>query len=106
MIDLATRGRAYLETLVDRPVAVVGLARSGVAAARLLHASGARVSASDTKPLARLSEEARGLARLGVRLVAADADRLYTKWKDAVSRSRQWAWRMPLSVLEKKRLKS
>ncbi len=68
-----TRGRAYLGTLTDRPVAVVGLARSGVAAARLLQAAGARVSASDAKPLPSLSEEARGLARLGIRLVADDA---------------------------------
>jgi UDP-N-acetylmuramoylalanine--D-glutamate ligase len=71
--QLVTRGRAYLDTLADRPVAVVGLARSGVAAARLLHACGARVSASDAKPLAQLGEDARGLAQLGVRLVAADA---------------------------------
>ena len=70
--DLATRGRAYLDLLIDRPVAVVGLARSGVAAARLLHACGARVSVSDAKPLERLGEDARGLARLGVRVVAAD----------------------------------
>jgi UDP-N-acetylmuramoylalanine--D-glutamate ligase len=71
--DLITRGRAYLETLAGRRVAVVGLARSGVAAARLLHACGARVSASDAKPLARLGEDARGLVALGVRLVADDA---------------------------------
>src|SRR5437667_2172261 len=68
-----TRGRAYLATLTGRPVAVVGLARSGVAAARLLQAAGARVSASDAKPLPSLSEEARGLSRLGVHLVADDA---------------------------------
>ncbi len=71
--DLVTRGRAYLDTLAGRRVAVVGLARSGVAAARLLHACGARVSASDAKPLARLGEDARGLAALGVKLFAADA---------------------------------
>src|SRR5216683_2079183 len=66
--DVVTRGRAYLDTLAGRRVAVVGLARSGVAAARLLHACGARVSASDAKPLARLGEDARG-----VKLFAADA---------------------------------
>jgi UDP-N-acetylmuramoylalanine--D-glutamate ligase len=70
--QLVTRGRAYLETLAGRPVAVVGLARSGVAAARLLHACGARVSASDAKPLEQLSDDARGLAQLGVRLFAGD----------------------------------
>jgi UDP-N-acetylmuramoylalanine--D-glutamate ligase len=66
------RGRAYLDTLAGRRVAVVGLARSGVAAARLLHAAGARVSASDAKPQQALSAEARSLAQLGVRLVADD----------------------------------
>jgi len=73
-VDVAgvVRGRAYLETLVGRRVAVVGLARSGVAAARLLHAAGARVSASDAKPLESLSEDARALPRLGVRLAAGD----------------------------------
>jgi UDP-N-acetylmuramoylalanine--D-glutamate ligase len=71
--DLVTRGRAYLDTLAGRRVAVVGLARSGVAAARLLHACGARVSASDAKPLARLGEDARGLVALGVTLFADDA---------------------------------
>ena len=73
-VDVATvvRGRAYLETLAGRRVAVVGLARSGLAAARLLQAAGARVSASDAKPLEALSEDARALPRLGVRLVAGD----------------------------------
>ncbi len=70
---MITRGRAYLKELAGRRVAVVGLARSGVAAARLLQAVGARVSASDAKPLSALGEEARGLARLGVRLVDDDA---------------------------------
>jgi UDP-N-acetylmuramoylalanine--D-glutamate ligase len=71
--DVSTRGHAYLETLVGRRVTVVGLARSGVAAARLLHAAGARVSASDAKPMAGLSAEALGLRRIGLRIVAADA---------------------------------
>ena len=71
--DTLTRGRAYLETLAGRRVAVVGLARSGVAAARLLNASGARVSGSDAKPLAGLSEEALRLRQLGIPIVADDA---------------------------------
>jgi UDP-N-acetylmuramoylalanine--D-glutamate ligase len=70
---LLLRGASYLETLAGRRVAVVGLARSGVAAARLLQAAGARVSASDAKPMDALGDEARGLARLGIRLVADDA---------------------------------
>jgi UDP-N-acetylmuramoylalanine--D-glutamate ligase len=71
--DVSTRGHAYLETLVGRRVTVVGLARSGVAAALLLHAAGARVSASDAKPMAGLSAEALGLRQTGIRIVAADA---------------------------------
>jgi UDP-N-acetylmuramoylalanine--D-glutamate ligase len=71
--ELLARGRAYLETLAGRRVAVVGLARSGVAAARLLNASGARVSASDAKPLAALGREALGLRQHGIQLVADDA---------------------------------
>jgi UDP-N-acetylmuramoylalanine--D-glutamate ligase len=68
--DVTTRGRTYLATLGGRRTAVVGLARSGVAAARLLRAAGAAVTATDTKPLATLSAEARDLATLGVRLLA------------------------------------
>jgi UDP-N-acetylmuramoylalanine--D-glutamate ligase len=67
--DLATRGRAYLESLRGRVVTVVGLARSGMAAVRLLHTIGARVIATDTKPLSTLGSEVRDLARLGVRVL-------------------------------------
>ena len=59
--DIVTRGRAYLDELVGRRVTVVGLAKSGVAAVLLLQAVGARVSGSDAKPMAQLTEEARGL---------------------------------------------
>ncbi len=68
-IDMMTRGRAYIEWLAGRRVAVVGLARSGVAAARLLRAAGATVVGTDTKPLAALGPEAGALACLGVRLL-------------------------------------
>ncbi len=64
-----SRGRAYLNGLAGRRVAVVGLARSGVAAARLLCAAGARVVATDVKPLEALGPPARELAALGVELV-------------------------------------
>ena len=69
-VDMLTRGRAYLEALAGRRVTVVGLARSGVAAARLLHAAGARVTGTDARPVAALGREAAGLAALGVRLCA------------------------------------
>jgi UDP-N-acetylmuramoylalanine--D-glutamate ligase len=63
------RGEAYRRWLRGRTVAVVGLARSGVAAARLLSALGARVLASDAAPADALSPEARALGQAaGVRL--------------------------------------
>jgi UDP-N-acetylmuramoylalanine--D-glutamate ligase len=68
-MEVTTRGRAYRESLRGRRVAVVGLARSGLAAARLLHAIGARVVGTDTKPLEALGPEARELELLGVRLL-------------------------------------
>ena len=64
------RGQAYRRWLTGRRVAVVGLARSGVAACRLLVECGARVVATDDKPLSALGAEARGLEKLGVRLRA------------------------------------
>src|SRR3989442_14790075 len=63
------RGQAYRRWLTGRRVAVVGLARSGVAACRLLVECGARVVATDEKPLSALGAEARRLEKLGVRLL-------------------------------------
>jgi UDP-N-acetylmuramoylalanine--D-glutamate ligase len=51
-----------------RPVVVVGLARSGVAAAAFLARKGALVVAADRKAEAELAEEALALRDLGVRL--------------------------------------
>ena len=65
-----TRGAAYLASLAGRRVVVVGLARSGIAAARLLRRAGAHVVATDAKPAEALSGEARALAGSGVTLVA------------------------------------
>lgn len=58
--------------LTGRNVLVVGLARSGVAAAELLLARGARVAAADRKAVDDLPDEARALAARGVRLLAGD----------------------------------
>src|SRR3989442_15882149 len=68
-IDMVTRGRAYLESLAGRRVTVVGLARSGVAAARLLRTAGAQGTGTDLKPLEALGRVAAELQALGVRLV-------------------------------------
>ncbi len=62
------RGPAYRRWLAGRTVSVVGLARSGVAAARLIRRLGGRVLASDSGPLGALSPEARQLEREGCRL--------------------------------------
>ncbi len=60
---LATpRGPAWREALRGRAVTVVGLARSGVAACRLLASLGARVSGTDARPADALGPEARALA--------------------------------------------
>ena len=69
-VAVAVRGRAYLATLAGRRVAVVGLARSGVAAVRLLRAAGADVVGADARPLEALGPEAAALGRAGVRLTA------------------------------------
>jgi len=73
-VDMATRGQAYLRSLAGRRVTVFGLAKSGVAAARLLRAVGADVVGTDAKPVAALGREVAGLAELGVRLVTGPGD--------------------------------
>ena len=73
-VELALRGRGWLGSLAGRRVTVVGLARSGIAAARLLHAAGAEVTAADAKPLEALGREAAALRDLGVRVVTGVPD--------------------------------
>ncbi|HEY7516934.1 MAG TPA: UDP-N-acetylmuramoyl-L-alanine--D-glutamate ligase [Methylomirabilota bacterium] len=72
-VDVATRGRKWLATLAGRRVTVVGLAKSGVAAARLLAAAEAEVRATDLKPVASLGRDVAALAAQGVRLVDGPA---------------------------------
>jgi UDP-N-acetylmuramoylalanine--D-glutamate ligase len=64
------RGAAYRRWLAARTVAVVGLARSGVAAARLIRHLGGRVLASDSGARESLSPEARELEQLGCTVFA------------------------------------
>jgi len=64
------RGEGFRRWLAGRTVAVVGLARSGVAAARLIGRLGGRVLASDSAAREALSAEARALEREGARLWA------------------------------------
>src|SRR5262245_21307053 len=62
------RGPAYRRWLAGKTVSVVGLARSGVAAARLILRVGGRVLASDAGERAALSADPRSLEREGGRL--------------------------------------
>jgi len=58
-----------LMMLLDRSVLVVGLGRSGIAAARLCLANGARVTGNDAAPRERLSAEALALEAAGASIV-------------------------------------
>lgn len=60
--------RLDLDSFASRPVAVLGLARSGIALARFLADRGARVTVYDAKPSAVLGDE---LAQLGERPIRA-----------------------------------
>jgi len=73
-VDMATRGQAYVRSLAGRRVTVFGLAKSGVAAARLLRAAGADVVGTDAKPAAALGREVAALPEIGVRLVMGPGD--------------------------------
>jgi UDP-N-acetylmuramoylalanine--D-glutamate ligase len=64
------RGAAYRRWLAARTVAVLGLARSGVAAARLIRHLGGRVLASDSGAREALSAEARELEQIGCAVFA------------------------------------
>jgi UDP-N-acetylmuramoylalanine--D-glutamate ligase len=72
-LDVLTRGPRYRESLAGRRVTVVGMARSGIAAARLLRACAAQVTATDAKPPDALGPDVAALRPLGVRLVPGDA---------------------------------
>ncbi len=65
MSGTTERGQAYRRWLAARTVSVVGLAKSGVAAARLIRRLGGRVLASDAGARETLSADARGLEDLG-----------------------------------------
>src|SRR6266498_3635311 len=68
MSGTSDRGPAYRRWLAGRTVSVVGLARSGIAAARLIRRVGGRVLASDAGAPASLSAEAWQLEQDGCRL--------------------------------------
>ena len=64
--------------LKGKKVTVVGLARSGVAAARLLQAVGADVTVADAKEEAKLTEALTRLDRSAIRVIVdPDMSRLF-----------------------------
>jgi UDP-N-acetylmuramoylalanine--D-glutamate ligase len=65
----AARGGPWRRALAGRRVTVVGLARSGVAASRLLRKLGAHVTGTDMRGPDAVGPEARALVRDGVELV-------------------------------------
>ena len=60
--------------LKDRKALVVGLARTGAAAARFLAARGARVTVSELKPESAVAADAAALRALGVSVKCAGHD--------------------------------
>ncbi len=68
MTELTLNSRTADEALTGKTAVVVGLARSGVAAAQYLLQHGARVVAADRKPGGELSPDALGLAARGAKL--------------------------------------
>src|SRR5262245_18653956 len=65
---LQMRGPEFLSSLAHRHAIVVGLARSGVAATRLLRSAGAEVLAVDDKPASALGETATEVEDMGAQL--------------------------------------
>ncbi len=83
-LDALTMAAVRDGVLRDRPVTVLGFARSGIALARFLIDSGARVTVYDGRPEAELGTAVAALDGRPVRLVLGpDADPA-TAWADAV----------------------
>ena len=87
-----------LEAFRGRRVLVVGLGRSGVAAARALAPAAAEVVACDEKPADELSKEARELAGTGVVLRPGDQTAALLAGMDLLVRSPGVPWEAPLIV--------
>src|SRR5262249_7310066 len=73
-MTIPTRGAEFVASLATRRAIVVGLARSGVAAARLLRSAGADVIAVDDKPEPALGDRASELRAMGAHLVCGPRD--------------------------------
>ena len=69
-VDRLTIDAVRAGALRERPVTVLGFARSGIALARFLVDAGARVTVYDGRPAAELSDATRQLEGRVVRLLA------------------------------------
>lgn len=87
-----------LEAFRGRRVLIVGLGRSGVAAATVLAAVAARVVACDEKPLRELDRAAADLSSAGVELRAGDQRPELLEDVDLLIRSPGVPWEAPLIV--------
>jgi UDP-N-acetylmuramoylalanine--D-glutamate ligase len=87
-----------LEAFRGRRVLIVGLGRSGVAAATVLAAVAARVVACDEKPLAELDPAVADLSAAGVELRAGDQRPELLEDIDLLIRSPGVPWEAPLIV--------
>ncbi|NNF99523.1 MAG: UDP-N-acetylmuramoyl-L-alanine--D-glutamate ligase [Desulfobacteraceae bacterium] len=70
--------------LSDKNIVVVGLGRTGIAAARFLAASGARVSITDARPAEAFGNHIRELEQLGVQLDLGGHDEQRFKGADLI----------------------
>jgi len=78
--DALTMDAVRAGALRDRPVTVLGLARSGVALARFLHDAGARVTAYDGRPAAELRDAIEALGGRDVHLALGPDVEPATTW--------------------------
>jgi UDP-N-acetylmuramoylalanine--D-glutamate ligase len=81
--DALTLDAVRAGVLRDRPVTVLGLARSGIALARFLADAGARVTIYDRRPVDELAEAVAALAGRPVRLLAGPDVDPVEAWRDA-----------------------
>ena len=90
-------------TLQGRRALVVGLGKSGVAAARFLAARGATVTAADSRPRERLAAAAESLAGLPVRLHFGGHPEALVLGQDLVVPSPGVPWDLPALALARER---
>jgi UDP-N-acetylmuramoylalanine--D-glutamate ligase len=95
LVELVLNSRTVTEALAGKTAVVVGLARSGVAAAEYLLEHGARVVAADRKAKDELGPEARGLVDRGAHLELGEHNAATYTTADLVVVSPGVRWDLP-----------